>query len=339
MTCGMPSVSVVVIGRNEEAHIGDCLRAVLAATAELSAAEVVYVDSASTDRTVDIARSTGVRVVALRPEWKLSPSAGRYAGFHHTTGDLVMFVDGDTVIESDWLRRAIPYFDEPKVGGLTGVLDDVDEQGRALPYVGRRCPAVSAVGQLRGSGLYRRAALEQAGPFNPYLDTEEEAELGLRLRQAGGELWQVPHQMGCHRRGMRRHAEIWRDLRLGRCQSLGRTWRYACRAGLGWRFCRERLLPSLLFASMSLLLGAALLLWLARDARTGFLLWLLPVWLAAVVIRKRSLRGPLDYVATHVLIVYGLVVGAIGARLKDPQAYPRNVVEISPAARDVEPVL
>src|SRR5215510_6336916 len=79
----MRSLTVIVIGRNEEAYITDCLRSALAAAAQAGGAEVVYVDSASTDRTMGLARALGVRVISLRPEWELSPSAGRHVGFHH----------------------------------------------------------------------------------------------------------------------------------------------------------------------------------------------------------------------------------------------------------------
>ena len=50
-------LSVIVITRNEEANIGDCLASVA------FAGEIVVVDSASTDRTVEIARAAGAKVV------------------------------------------------------------------------------------------------------------------------------------------------------------------------------------------------------------------------------------------------------------------------------------
>src|SRR5262245_62338919 len=136
------------------------------------------------------------------PECDLSPSAGRYVGFHHTSGELVMFVDGDTVIEPDWLRNAIPWFDRPDVAGVAGFFEDIDDQGRPLPYVGKRSETVSEMGQLRGSGLYRRKAMERAGTFNPYLVTDEEAELGLRMRRGGWRVVDLAYTMAFHHRGV-----------------------------------------------------------------------------------------------------------------------------------------
>jgi glycosyltransferase involved in cell wall biosynthesis len=321
------SLSVVIIAKNEELYIAGCLRSVLAAVAEIGGAQVVVVDSASTDRTVELARSFGVSVVSLRPEWKLSPSAGRYIGFHYTSGDLIMFVDADTRIERDWFRKAVHWFDRQDVAGVSGYLDDSDEQGCPLPYVGKRSPDVRVRRELRGSGLYRRAAMEQAGAFNPHLVAEEEAELGLRLRHAGWTLLQLPHPMGCHERGATASGEILKSLRLGRVRGVGRTWRYACREGSGLRFCFERLRPTMIFALTCLSLSPGLFLWLSGCTKAASLfLAPLTVWLIAVAAKKRSLSGPIIYAATHTLTLYGLLAGALTTQLKDPDDYPRDVV-------------
>jgi glycosyltransferase involved in cell wall biosynthesis len=323
-----------VITRNEEAHIEQCLRAILTAVREIGHAEIVVADSASTDHTVAIAQSLGVRVISLRPEWNLSPSAGRYIGYHHTSGELVMFVDADTVIDRHWFTHAIQAFDQSDVGAVTGFLDDVDEKGNLLPYVGNRSPEVCVINRLRGIGLYRRSALRQVGTFNPYLVTEEEAELALRLRADGWKLLQLPHQMGCHMRGAEMQAEIIRGWRLGRVKGLGKTQRYALRAGNGLRFCLERFLPTIMFvaALVSLLaLGSGLKL---AGLSGGWMIvaGLAAAWMIAVAIRKRNILGPLAYVLRHSLVTYGVFVGMLTATVRNPDDYPRDAKE-EPLAR------
>lgn len=324
----MKTLSIVVIGKDEEQHIGACLRSVLAAAAAAGGAEVVYVDSVSTDRTVEIARALGVRVFSLRPEWRLSPAAGRYIGFHHTCGELVMFVDGDTVIEGDWLRNAAPCFDRAEVAGVAGHLDDLDEQGRTLPFVGERNTEVEARHTLRGIALYRRAALKQVGTFNPHLRCEEESELGLRLRQAGWRLLQLPFAMGCHQRGSTTLKSVWRAWRLGRVSGVGLTWRYACRAGLGWAFCFERLRPAINFGLTWLALSPGLVLAALGQLRLAApfgVAWL--AWMLAVALKKRSLMGPVNYLAIHSVVLLGLAAGLFFKRLPAPDDYPLNAKE------------
>jgi len=336
----MFSLSVVVISKNEEAHIGRCLRSILAAAEEVGGAEVVLVDSASTDRTVEIALSLGMRVLSLRPEWELSPAAGRYVGFHHTRGDLIMFVDADTVIERDWLRHAVPYFERPEVAGVAGFLDDVDEQGQPLPYVGQRSSQPSEVKRLRGIALYRRAALVQAGTFNPYLITEEEAELAFRLRGRGFRLLQLPHPMGCHLRGAVLHNELLRMWRLGRFKGDSLTLRYALRTGGAWQFCFELLKPTLFFVlACCSLFGLGIGLLLAGNFRvTEAVFFSLAAGFVALAIKKRSLLGPVTYAATHLLVLYGLVSGALTTRVKDPEDYPLEVIEESLLYRGRSPI-
>lgn len=324
----MRLLSIVIISKNEESHIAGCLESALTAAAEIGDTEIVVVDSASTDRTVEIARSFGVRVLSLRPEWEHSPAAGRYVGFHHTQGELVMFVDADTVIDRDWFYAAIPYFQQANVAGATGFLDDVDERGQRLPYVGTRSPQVCALPWLRGIGLYRREALHQVGAFNPYLITEEEAELCFRLRQKGWQLLQIPHDMGCHLRGAASPAFLLRGLRLGRFPGPGRTLRYAWRAGYGPRFCFERFKQTIAFVTACLMLLSGTVLFLTGHpgaAEVSVAMFVTAI--AAIAIKKRSLLGPVNYFVHHSLLLCGLITGFFTTHVKDPWDYPLNAIE------------
>ncbi|MBI1764943.1 MAG: glycosyltransferase [Acidobacteria bacterium] len=324
----MKLFSIVVIGKNEEAHLGDCLRSVLVAAEEIGNAEIVYVDSASTDHSVEIAQALGVRVLALRPEWQHTPAAGRYIGFHHTSGELLMFVDGDCIIERQWLSRALAFFAEPSVAGVAGYLNDLDAQGREIPFVGERAAVVKPLTTLRGIAAYRRTALEEVGPFNPHLRSEEEAELALRLRGANWQLLHLPFPMGSHRRGHSQLRGMWRNLRLGRVSGVGLTWRYACQYGCGWQFCREQQRATVLFGLLTLLLSPGLaLLALGQTTYAWPFLALLALWMLAVTLKKRSLAGPVEYVGIHVLIGLGLLSGLFVHQLAAPAAYPRDVIE------------
>jgi len=59
----MPTLSVILITRNEEANLGDCL-----ASLEGIAREIVVVDTASQDRTLEIARNYGA-IIAEPSDW------------------------------------------------------------------------------------------------------------------------------------------------------------------------------------------------------------------------------------------------------------------------------
>jgi glycosyltransferase involved in cell wall biosynthesis len=87
----VPRLSLIVITRNEEASIGRCLRSASFAD------EIVVVDNGSTDKTVEIARSLGAKVIAA-PDWPgFGPQKNR--ALTAASGDWVLSLDADEWIE------------------------------------------------------------------------------------------------------------------------------------------------------------------------------------------------------------------------------------------------
>lgn len=88
-------IGLVVIGRNEGERLRICLDSVRG-----SARSVVYVDSGSTDGSVEMARGRGVDVVALDMSTPFTAARARNAGFSRLIAvapeiRYVQFVDGD----------------------------------------------------------------------------------------------------------------------------------------------------------------------------------------------------------------------------------------------------
>src|SRR5262245_12405835 len=103
----LPTLSVVIIARNEEAYIAQCIEAVLAATASLQACDIVLVDSHSDDRTVAIASAYPIRIVCLSAAQRCCPAMGRHVGARVTQGEYVLFVDGDSTVAPQWVDTAL----------------------------------------------------------------------------------------------------------------------------------------------------------------------------------------------------------------------------------------
>lgn len=90
-------LSVVIITLNEEANIGRTLASVQALVAD-GKGEIIVVDSGSTDRTVEIAKSFGAKVFI--EEWK-GFAAQKNSAIDKATGDWILSLDADEEVDRD----------------------------------------------------------------------------------------------------------------------------------------------------------------------------------------------------------------------------------------------
>ncbi len=93
-------LSVVIITHNEEANIGRTLASVQPLVAD-GKGEIIVVDSGSTDRTVEIAKSFGAKVFV--EEWK-GYAAQKNSAIDKAAGDWILSLDADEEVEQI-LRR------------------------------------------------------------------------------------------------------------------------------------------------------------------------------------------------------------------------------------------
>ena len=130
-------ISVIIIARNEEQTIQHCLSAgiqsleIAIREGRAGGGEVILVDSASTDTTVQKAKSFPVTILGLKDDWPLSAAAGRQMGFEHSRGDLLFFIDGDTVVETTWLAHALSFIKREGIAAIGGIVVD-EVKGRSL---------------------------------------------------------------------------------------------------------------------------------------------------------------------------------------------------------------
>lgn len=323
-------VSIVIIGRNEARGIEKCVRAAQTAAQQIGGAEIIYVDSASTDETVKIVESLGVRVLPLDSSLRRCPSAGRFAGSNAASGEFVLFLDADTHIYQDFLPAALEHFQKnPELAGVNGQIDDTDESGVFFDGVEDRFETITEVEWLRGPAcFYRRAALLAAGTFNPNLIVEEEAELGLRLLKNNWRLNLLPIKMARHTRCF--HTQTFssvldalrRDYTSGRLGEIVNTIFCAARQGFGWRFGWLRLKTTICFAfwMISMFISAAFLpLFGASFIVSGMIL---VMGLAAIRVKKRSFYQTMVFCSVKILTLAELIFGITKLNYKYSAAMP-----------------
>lgn len=183
-----PALSVVVVTRNEADRVADCLESVFAACRPVDSFEVILVDSNSTDGTVERATDYPVTVLRIPSDELSTPGAGRHVGTRHASADRILFVDGDMVVEPDWLPPALDAVADPDVAAVDGWLND------------RSDDAVREVDSVRGVALYDADALAVVGGFDPFLRSLEDVHLGFELTAAGYRLLRLPRVAASHPR-------------------------------------------------------------------------------------------------------------------------------------------
>ncbi|MBW8295328.1 glycosyltransferase [Sphingopyxis sp.] len=221
------ALAVVVIGRNEGKRLAMCLASIA------SIGAVIYVDSASSDDSVAIARRMGAEIVELDPATPLTAARGRNAGaFRALENDpgieFIQFVDGDCTIREGWLTKAVSFLARhPNVAVVCGrrferyphysIYNAICQQEWNTP--------VGEADACGGDSLVRASAFKNVGGFADDQVAHEEPEFCARLRSAGWLIWRIDEPMTDHDAAMYR---------------IGQFYRRSQRAGLGISQCIDR---------------------------------------------------------------------------------------------------
>jgi GT2 family glycosyltransferase len=209
----------VVIGRNEGARLVRCLKSL-----PHGAGITVYVDSGSTDGSVDAARALGAHVVALDTSKPFTAARARNAGFECLETlmpgiEFVQFVDGDCEVAAGWIEAAVAFLEaNPDVAVVCGRRRERHPEAslyNALCDTEWNTP-VGQAPACGGDSLIRAKAFDEAGGFRSSLIAGEEPELCVRLRQRGWKIWRLDAEMTLHDAAMTRFREWWRrNVRAG----------------------------------------------------------------------------------------------------------------------------
>ncbi len=207
----IPTLSVVVIGRNEGARLAKCLDSVEKVRG-VAVKGIIYVDSASTDESPELAFRRGAAVIVVRSE-RPTAALGRNAGWRAAQSDLVLFLDGDTVVHEDFPRAACNALSQdPSIAAVWGHRREIHPEASIfnrvldLDWVYKPGPTEFCGGDV----LMRRKALLETGGFDEGLIAGEEPELCRRMRARGYTILHIDHPMTGHDLQITRWSQYWK---------------------------------------------------------------------------------------------------------------------------------
>src|SRR5580704_3653730 len=194
-----PQVTVMVPAYNEEAAIVQTVSSALAC--DYPKLEVLVIDDGSKDRTAELVLAN----FAHDPRVRLiqQPNRGKPAALNHglseATGEVIVSIDGDTIIDPEAIPRLIRHFADPKVAAVAGNVKVMNRnrwltRWQALEYITsqnlekRAFDLLNCIPVVPGAvGAWRTSVLREKGGFSG--DTvAEDTDLTLTIRRDG---WKI----------------------------------------------------------------------------------------------------------------------------------------------------
>lgn len=188
------AVSIIVPAYNEEKTIGKCLKSLQKHLPKASkhSIEIIVVDNASTDKTAKVCeRFPDVRVVH---EPKKGSNQARQRGFKEAKGELLAFIDADSMITKKWFSTVEKRFSRnKKLVCLSGPYKLYDlpkwqQYIAGLAYITLYKPVflVTRAAVFGGNAVIKREALEKIGGFDVNINLfGDDMDLARRIRKVG----------------------------------------------------------------------------------------------------------------------------------------------------------
>lgn len=237
----MPLVSVVIPTYNRREKLKRLLGSVL--KSDYKNIEIVVVDDASTDGTIEEVKNFDPAVRVVRNSSPLFVSACRNTGFRESKGDFIFFLDDDNVLDKGTISSLVKvlnsqsdvavvaplmfYLDDPKRIWCAGVKRNlvtsktsiVDQNFKGKSYVG-----LVESEDFPNAFMVRRTIFERVGGFDArtFPIHYEEADFGQRVRMAGYRLVMNPKAKVWHDVPLKLHTDT--VLKLLHIRSVQRTY-------------------------------------------------------------------------------------------------------------------
>ncbi len=240
----LPRVSVVIVNYNGQDFLEACL--VSLRQQDYADYEIILVDNASRDRSLDIARQHADQVTLVVSEHNLGFAKGNNLGVQHATGDYLAFLNPDTVVHPDWLTELVHAMQTIDRAGLATAKilllsepDRINTCGNDVHFTGiptvrgwmqpadsmnRREEVCSVSGACF---MISRQVFEEIGGFSDdFFLYSEDNDLAWRAQLAGYSCWYVPTSVIYHRYAPRFGAEKFYYLERNRYRLVLQNFRW-----------------------------------------------------------------------------------------------------------------
>jgi len=207
----VPFVSIVIIGRNEGDRLVKCIQSARKLEYPSDRKEIIYVDSRSSDDSVEQAKKLGIEKIFVLEQEKTCAAMGRNLGMQHAVGELILFLDGDTQISRDFLTAAITHFEKEEIAIVYGRRTEIHPESLYIQLCGsdwsQRIPGYTET--AAGDVLMRAEVIREIGGYKEII-AGEDPEMSNSVINAGYKILFLDKDMVKHDLAMHSFRQYWK---------------------------------------------------------------------------------------------------------------------------------
>ncbi len=212
------AISVIIVNYNGLSHLRECLDSLRVQT--LRDFEVVLVDNASSDGSVEFVKENYPEVKIIKNQRNLGYGGGNNAGIRESKGRYIALLNNDTKVDPQWLQKLFEAAEKDKKIGMCaskilnyyqpGIIDNTGlliyrdgigrGRGRLEKDAGQYDSEEEVFSPSGCAGLYNKAMLDEIGLLDEdFFLYVEDVDIGLRGRIAGWRCVYVPDALVYHK--------------------------------------------------------------------------------------------------------------------------------------------
>jgi len=199
----LPRVSVIILNWNGGDYLVRCVDSVMKTDYPNDLFEVIIVDNGSTDGSARLVKKMYPQVKLIENERNLGFCVGNNIGIKNSSGDIIILLNNDTIVDKDWIKEILKCAQDPKVGIIgcrlyfpdTKIIQSLGFKMKFLGYwesIGAgqedkgQFNEIKYVDYVSGAALaVKKEVLDKIGLLDPiFYAYREDADLCYRARRA-----------------------------------------------------------------------------------------------------------------------------------------------------------
>lgn len=196
-------ISAVITVYNKQSVIGKTLKSLLSQPVDFK--EIIVVDDDSTDNSAKIIKEFENQHKNIKYVFQNNQGVAKSlnTGLKMTSGEFIAVLDGDVILDDNWISILMPYFEDEKVAGVSGLTKLMNSKniwaalaGYNVEYRQSKITAEFVDHLSTTNTIYRKSVLDKLGLFDPEFRYGQDNELSYRIIKAGYKLT-LSHKTFC----------------------------------------------------------------------------------------------------------------------------------------------